>query len=143
MPNQGTSEPGGVGAGHFDEFVAIREPTMNDLAAIAEMLREREDEATGSRVSDEIDRRISLIEDTLRRETMRRFFVAVLRDGRVVGMGGLQADAIAPDLITSDERPTRQSWFTFDRCTAGEESAKPSWRQLRGPPASSDTRRCS
>ena len=105
MPNQGTSEPGGVGAGHLDEFVAIRQPTMNDLDAIAEMLREREDEATGSRLSDEIDRRISLIEDTLRRATMGRFFVAVLADGRIVGMGGLQADAIAPDLITSDERP--------------------------------------
>ena len=105
MPNQETSEPGGVGTGHIDEFVAIREPTMNDLDAIAEMLREREDKATGSPVSDEIDRRISLIEDTLRRETMRRFFVAVLPDGRIIGMGGLQADAIAADLITSDEGP--------------------------------------
>lgn len=105
MPNQGASEPGGVDAGHLDEFVAIREPTMNDLDAIADMLREREDEAAGGPVSDEIDRRIGLIEDTLRRDTMRRFFVAVLPDGQFVGMGGLQADAIAPDLITSDQRP--------------------------------------
>lgn len=104
-PNQGPFEPDRDGAGHIDEFVAIREPSMDDLDAIAEMLREREHEAKSSPLSDEIDRRISLIEDTLRLETARRFFVAVLPDGRTVGMGGLQADTIAPDLITSDEGP--------------------------------------
>lgn len=132
-----------MGAGHLDEFVAIREATMNDLDAIAEMLREREDEATGSRRSDEIDRRISLIEDTLRRETMRRLFVAVLADGRIVGMGGLQADAIAPDLITSDERPIEAVMVHVRPLHRRRGSAKPSWRQLKGRPASSDTRRCS
>ena len=102
-PSQETSD--GEGAGHIDESVAIREPSVNDLGANAEMLRERAYRATDSPVSDEIDRRSSLIGDTLRRETMRRFLVAVLPAGRIVGMGGLQADAIAPDLIIWTQRP--------------------------------------
>ena len=82
---------------------AIREPSLSDLDAIAEMLREREDEATGSPVSDEIDRRISLIEDTLRRERCANSSSRCCPTAELSAWAGLQADAIA--LITSDERP--------------------------------------
>ena len=103
-PCERTSEPIRNDASHVDELIAIREATTGDLDAIGEMLRERVDASAG-RVAAEVDNTISLIRYSLRSETVRRFFVAVVPDGRIVGMAGLQADGIAPELITDGERP--------------------------------------
>ena len=104
-PGERTSEPIRNDASHVDELIAIREASTSDLDAIAEMLRERADASSGGPVANEVDNTISLIRYSLRSETVRRYFVAVVPDGRIVGMAGLQADGIAPELITEGERP--------------------------------------
>lgn len=60
---------------------------------------------TGGPLAGDIDEHLASVSESLRGETTRRYLVAALPDGRVVGVAGLASEHIAGELFTRDERP--------------------------------------
>lgn len=88
------------------EHVDVHEARASDLDGIRELLDERRaDGAFAGSSIDDVFTQVSLIEETVRHETTRRYYVAVLPDGRAAAVGGLQNDNIAQELFTERERP--------------------------------------
>lgn len=87
-------------------MVVIRGVCATDLAAVSEVLEDGLlDPTTGAPLVREIDEHLRFVSETLRSETTRRYFVAALPDGRVVGIAGLDGAHITAELFTPEERP--------------------------------------